>query len=313
MTREYYQILGLNENATLEEIKKSYRKLAQKWHPDKWNTKSLAEREEANKKMQGLNKAYEILSDEDKRKKYDLGETNFSYDTSDNFEWDNYFETERAKLNTEAEKIRFQLEAVALREVINTIGFEFDIASSVFPSRLDSKLWEPYSRWGEKVLELEVFFTEDGCLDKVNSPLYKFMNEMITAIRKRNEELKNGINNPQVDRARIEAIQSIERELQNRNLKVEDLGGEYLNYQEHINGLPKVWQISSYRDKVKEYIRRNLEKKEDNKQGDRVNALKEKFYQSPLAGNDEEWNKEKESLLKEIKELREKKIIIKES
>jgi DnaJ-class molecular chaperone len=36
--------------------------------------------------MRELNKAYEILSDEDKRKRYDLGETNFSHDTSDNFD-----------------------------------------------------------------------------------------------------------------------------------------------------------------------------------------------------------------------------------
>jgi len=157
MTREYYQTLGVSENATQEEIKKNYRKLAQKWHPDKWNTKSLAEREEANKKMQELNKAYEILWDEDKRKRYDSGENNFNYDASNNFDWDSYLDSEIAKLNVESKKIRFRLEAVAREIVMNMIGFEM-IISEMMPQYLDSKLWEPYQYWQEKVIEIEVFF-----------------------------------------------------------------------------------------------------------------------------------------------------------
>jgi curved DNA-binding protein CbpA len=298
MAKDFYEILGVNKNAPLEEIKKNYRKLAQKWHPDKWTSKSVEERQRANEKMQKLNRAYEILGDEDKRKRYDLGETNFTYDTSENFDWDSYYKTEREKLNTEAEKIRFQLEAVARRDVINTIGFELDI-TEILTRQLDSKLWEPYSRWGEKVLELEVLFTEDGRLDKINSPLYKFQAEIISAIRKRKEELKKGINNPQVNKARIHAVESIERELQNRKLESTDLGVEYSDYQEKINSLPKVWEINAYRDKVKEYIRRNLEK---NNNREEFANLKHNFYTSPE--NNEEWNKEKESLLTEVEELK---------
>jgi predicted nucleic acid-binding Zn-ribbon protein len=58
----WYEILEIDESATQDDIKKAYQKLAQQWHPDKWNTKSLAEKEEANKKMQEINRAYEILS-----------------------------------------------------------------------------------------------------------------------------------------------------------------------------------------------------------------------------------------------------------
>jgi hypothetical protein len=76
---------------------------------------------------------------------------------------------------------------------------------------------------------------------------------MIDAIRKRKEELKNGINNPQVDQTRKNAIESIERELKEKRLNAKDLG-EYSNYQEQINSLPKVWQINSLRDKIKDYI-----------------------------------------------------------
>jgi curved DNA-binding protein len=63
---DYYKILGLNKNASEDEIKKAYRKLARKHHPDlNPNDK------EAHKKFQQVNEANEVLSDPVKRKKYD--------------------------------------------------------------------------------------------------------------------------------------------------------------------------------------------------------------------------------------------------
>lgn len=63
---DYYKILGINKNATQDEIRAAYRKLARKHHPDlNPNDK------EANKKFQQINEANEVLSDPDKRKKYD--------------------------------------------------------------------------------------------------------------------------------------------------------------------------------------------------------------------------------------------------
>jgi len=63
---DYYKILGLNKNASQDDIKKAYRKLARKFHPDlNPNDK------EANKKFQQINEANEVLSDPEKRKKYD--------------------------------------------------------------------------------------------------------------------------------------------------------------------------------------------------------------------------------------------------
>lgn len=63
---DYYKILGIDKSASVEEIKKAYRKLARKHHPDlNPNDK------EANKKFQQINEANEVLSDPEKRKKYD--------------------------------------------------------------------------------------------------------------------------------------------------------------------------------------------------------------------------------------------------
>src|SRR5882724_5323732 len=63
---DYYKILGVDKNASQEDIKKAYRKLARKLHPDlNPNDK------EAHKKFQQINEANEVLNDPEKRKKYD--------------------------------------------------------------------------------------------------------------------------------------------------------------------------------------------------------------------------------------------------
>jgi len=63
---DYYEILGISKTATGKDIKAAYRKLARKYHPD-LNPND----EQAHKKFQQLNEANEVLSDPDKRKKYD--------------------------------------------------------------------------------------------------------------------------------------------------------------------------------------------------------------------------------------------------
>jgi len=67
MAEDYYQVLGVDKKATAEEIKKAYRKLAVKWHPDKNpNNKSASE-----EKFKKISEAYAVLSDPEKRQNYD--------------------------------------------------------------------------------------------------------------------------------------------------------------------------------------------------------------------------------------------------
>src|SRR3954454_9639910 len=68
MTKSYYEILEVSKDATQEEIKKSYRKLVLKHHPDK----NPNNREEAEKKFKEVSKAYQILSDPGTRNLYDI-------------------------------------------------------------------------------------------------------------------------------------------------------------------------------------------------------------------------------------------------
>ena len=62
--RDYYEVLGVPRTATTADIKKAYRRLARKNHPD---LKPAAEREKATAAFQQINEAHEVLSDPDKR------------------------------------------------------------------------------------------------------------------------------------------------------------------------------------------------------------------------------------------------------
>src|ERR1700760_1052049 len=63
---DYYKTLGVEKNATEDDIKKAYRKLARKFHPD-----LNPNNKDAHKTFQEINEANEVLSDPEKRKKYD--------------------------------------------------------------------------------------------------------------------------------------------------------------------------------------------------------------------------------------------------
>lgn len=66
MKRDYYEILGVSKNASNEEIKRAYRKLALQYHPDRCKDKKAAE-----ENFKEISEAYEVLADEEKRRMYD--------------------------------------------------------------------------------------------------------------------------------------------------------------------------------------------------------------------------------------------------
>lgn len=66
MAEDYYQVLGVDKKAPADDIKKAYRKLAVKWHPDKNPNNKAAE-----EKFKKISEAYAVLSDSEKRQQYD--------------------------------------------------------------------------------------------------------------------------------------------------------------------------------------------------------------------------------------------------
>jgi len=85
MKKDYYQILGVNKDASQEQIKESYRKLAHKYHPDKSGGDE--------KKFKEINEAYQVLSNKEKRSQYDqfgdsfsnMGQGGYGYSQSNPF------------------------------------------------------------------------------------------------------------------------------------------------------------------------------------------------------------------------------------
>ena len=88
--KDYYKILGVEKKASQDEIKKAYRKLALKYHPDTNQTT------EAEAKFKDIQEAYEVLKDHDKRAKYDRLGSNWnkhrrSGGSSQDFDWSQWF------------------------------------------------------------------------------------------------------------------------------------------------------------------------------------------------------------------------------
>ena len=79
--KDYYKILGVDKNATEKDIKSSYRKLAKKYHPDLNPNDKVAQ-----EKFKEVNEAYEVLSDADKRKKYDMFGSGYDFSAGSNFD-----------------------------------------------------------------------------------------------------------------------------------------------------------------------------------------------------------------------------------
>ncbi len=95
--KDYYKVLGVEKKATQDEIKKAFRKLAIKYHPDKTKGDKAAE-----EKFKEVNEAYEVLGDKNKRQKYDTMGDNYQYyqqagNQSGNFDWSQFMNQQQGR------------------------------------------------------------------------------------------------------------------------------------------------------------------------------------------------------------------------
>lgn len=119
--RGYYAILGVSEDANFQEIKKSYRKLAKKYHPDR--NKS----DNAEETIKKINEAFETLSDRKKRKQYDLESSNiFDLEESNNGEKENFSDQKQENLQNFA-KSDFKSNSGHDSSLLDTIRSRFHI------------------------------------------------------------------------------------------------------------------------------------------------------------------------------------------
>lgn len=81
--KDYYKILGIERNASVDDIKKAYRKRALIHHPDRHANATDNEKKEQEKKFKELGEAYSVLSDQKKKARYDSGQDMDDFDASD--------------------------------------------------------------------------------------------------------------------------------------------------------------------------------------------------------------------------------------
>ena len=144
MAKDYYKILGVPRNATQEEIKKAYRRLAMKYHPDK--NKGNKEAEE---KFKEINEAYAVLSDPEKRRMYDMyGSTEFHkrYSTEDIFRGFNFEDI--------FQDLGINLENLFGRKKRTRSDFFFDIKSffsDLFGTSFETEEFSPFGEVYETI------------------------------------------------------------------------------------------------------------------------------------------------------------------
>lgn len=228
--KNYYQILGVSKSASEEEIKKAYRKLALRWHPDK----NPNNQKEAEIKFKEIAEAYEALSYLKKRREYD------KYDED---------------LNWKEDLIQNKI-----KETISSIEKKLNKASLEDPpvteNDLDPSLWAPFDTWQEKVQSLGNCPNYDYW--KIFSKLNSFWSEMWDAIYEKLEKKKINIK-------KEKTITLINEILNRQSLINQDLREKFHNWEEKIKNVDDeraYYKIDSISDRIKQNISEIIETRE---------------------------------------------------
>jgi DnaJ-class molecular chaperone len=109
---DYYKVLGVEKNASQDDIKKAYRKLARKYHPD-LNPND----EDAKKRFQEINEANEVLTDPEKRKKYDQYGEHWKHE-------DAYEQAQQQRSRGASGGIRLKALILTIPEIMTQVSFQ---------------------------------------------------------------------------------------------------------------------------------------------------------------------------------------------
>lgn len=140
--KDYYKILGVDRKASKADIKRAYRKLALQYHPDRNPGNKQAE-----EKFKEINEAYQVLSDPDKRGRYDqLGESYANYQqrggAPGGFNWDDWFVQQQAQGGRRG---NVQVDIGDLNDILGGGGFS-DFFRSIFGGGMPDMGQEPRQR-----------------------------------------------------------------------------------------------------------------------------------------------------------------------
>lgn len=175
---DYYKILNVKKQATQEEIKKSYHKLALKYHPDKNDNK-----EDAEKKFKEIVEAYEVLSDENKRARYNISlklNEEYKFELSpDILKFSRYFFSQE-NIN------KFQDLAGNVNKEMNNIGLNINL-ENVFNSFINNIRNGKYSDLYQEYNDFKLFYNLEENNDKEYDDLFKNIN--IKNMRNNNNNL----------------------------------------------------------------------------------------------------------------------------
>jgi curved DNA-binding protein len=138
--KDYYTTLGVNRSASQDEIKKAFRKLATKYHPDKNPNNTNAE-----KKFREINEANEVLSDPEKRKKYDqLGANWQRYQSTGGGNYEDWFHNYGDRFRGK----EYYSYSASAEDIFENLGGFSDFFESFFGGRTFSRRRQPRMRTG---------------------------------------------------------------------------------------------------------------------------------------------------------------------